>query len=108
MHWENEETDSLIPSGRSDRRATMDWKKVLAYGSFAAGAVLFLTGRRSAGVVVAGVGVATLAAEHPEKFDELWKRMPEYVDKGGRLMDGIANFLERLAEHRARYRDINA
>ena len=84
----------------------MDWKKMLVYGSFAAGAVLFLAGRRSAAAVVAGVGVATLAAEHPEKFEELWKRMPEYVDKGGRLMDGIASFLERLAEHRARYRNI--
>jgi hypothetical protein len=108
MHWENEETDSLIPGGQPDRTGPRDWKKVLVYGSFAAGAILFLTGRRSAGVVVAGVGVATLAAEHPEKFEELWKRMPEYVDKGGRLMDGIASFLERLAEHRARYRNINA
>ena len=103
MDWENERA-SLIRNEGSDR--AIDWKKVLVYGSFAAGAVLFLTGRRSAGIAVAGAGVAALAAEHPEKFEELWKRMPDYVEKSGRLMDGIANFLERLAEHRARYRNV--
>ncbi len=79
----------------------MDWKKALMYGSFAAGAVLFLTGRRPAGLAVAGIGVATLAAEHPEKLEELWRRMPEYVDKGAKLVDIAASFLERLGEQRS-------
>jgi hypothetical protein len=86
----------------------MDWKKTLIYGSFAAGAVLFLTGRRPAGLAMAGIGVATLASEHPEKLVDLWKRLPEYVDKSGRLVDIVANLLERLAEHRGGYRDIAA
>jgi hypothetical protein len=84
----------------------MDWKKALMYGSFAAGAALFLTGRRPAGLAVAGIGVATLAAEHPEKFEELWRRMPEYVDKGGKLVDIAASFLERLGEQRS-YRSVS-
>src|SRR5262249_1468624 len=50
----------------------MDWKKTLMYGSFAAGAILFLTGRRPAALAVAGIGVATFATEHPEKFAEIW------------------------------------
>jgi hypothetical protein len=84
----------------------MDWKKALMYGSFAAGAVLFLTGRRPLGLAVAGVGVATLAAEHPEKFKELWRRMPEYVDRSGKLVDLAASFLERLSEQRG-YRSVS-
>jgi hypothetical protein len=80
---------------------TTDWKKALIYGSFAAGAVLFLTGRRPAGLVFAGIGVATLAASHPEKFQELWRRMPEYVDKGGKLVDMTAALLERVGEFRS-------
>lgn len=84
----------------------MDWKKALMYGSFAAGAVLFLTGRRPLGLAVAGVGVATLAAEHPEKFKELWRRMPEYVDRSGKLVDLAASFLERLSEQRS-YRSVS-
>lgn len=79
----------------------MDWKKTLIYGSFAAGAVLFLTGRRPAGLVVAGIGVATLAAEHPEKFQELWRQMPEYIEKGSKFVDMASSFLERIGEQRA-------
>lgn len=78
----------------------MDWKKTLMYGSFAAGAILFLTGRRPAGLAVAGIGVATFAAEHPEKFEELWHNLPEYIEKGGRYVDMAANFLDRLSEQK--------
>lgn len=81
----------------------MDWKKTLMYGSFATGAILFLMGRRPAGLAVAGIGVATFAAEHPEKFEELWHRMPEYIEKGGRFVDMATSFLERLGEERAGY-----
>jgi hypothetical protein len=79
----------------------MDWKKTLIYGSFAAGAVLFLTGRRPAGLVVAGIGVATLVAENPEKLQEVWRRMPEYLEKGSKFVDMASSFLERLGEPRS-------
>ncbi|MGC2695873.1 MAG: hypothetical protein WA738_08780 [Candidatus Angelobacter sp.] len=78
----------------------MDWKKTLMYGSFAAGAVLFFTGRRPAGLAVAGIGVATFAAEHPEKFEEIWHHMPEYIEKGSKFVDMASNFLERLSEQK--------
>ena len=85
----------------------MDWKKGIIYGSFAAGALLFLTGRRPAGLVVAGVGLATLAVEHPERFEELWNRLPEYIDKGSKLVDGAATFLEKLSQQQGGgYRNI--
>jgi hypothetical protein len=87
----------------------MDWKRVLIYGSFAAGAVLFLTGRRPAGMAVAGIGLATLVSEHPEKFEEFWHRAPEYVEKSGRLVDMAAAFLQRLSQHEGGgYRNISA
>jgi hypothetical protein len=76
----------------------MNWKKTLMYGSFAAGAVLFFTGRRSAALVATGVGIATLAADNPEKVQELWRRMPEYLDKGVKLVDMATTFLDRVAE----------
>ncbi|HET6840083.1 MAG TPA: hypothetical protein VFK06_00090 [Candidatus Angelobacter sp.] len=79
----------------------MNWKNAMIYGSLAAGAILFLTGRRPAGIAVAGVGVATLVAENPDKFTELWNRLPEYVDKGTRLIDAAATIMERMGQHRA-------
>ncbi len=86
----------------------MDWKKTLIYGSFAAGAVLFLTGKRPAGLVVAGIGVATFAVEHPEKFEEIWRHMPEYIEKGSKFVDMASGFLERLSEQKGSgYRNIS-
>ncbi|HWG51500.1 MAG TPA: hypothetical protein VN669_17495 [Candidatus Acidoferrales bacterium] len=76
----------------------MDWKKVLMYGSFAAGAILFFTGRRPVGLAVAGIGVATLASEHPERFEEIWEHMPEYIEKGSKFVDMAASFLEKIGE----------
>jgi hypothetical protein len=84
----------------------MGWKKTLMYGSFAAGAVLFLTGRKPAGLAVAGIGVATFAAEHPEKFEELWRRMPDYIERGSRFVDMATAFLERLGEERSGFHDL--
>lgn len=79
----------------------MDWKKALIYGSVATGALLFLTGRRPVGLAVAGIGLATFAAEHPEKFEELWRRFPEYVEKGSKFVDMAATFLERLGQQQS-------
>jgi len=76
----------------------MDWKKTLIYGSFAAGALLFITGRRPAGLAVAGIGLATLASENPEKFEQIWRRMPEYIDKSGKFIDMAAAFLEKFSQ----------
>jgi hypothetical protein len=87
----------------------MDWKRALIYGSFVAGAVLFLSGRRPVGIAIAGIGLATFASEHPEKLEELWKRMPEYIDKGSKVVDMAATFLERLGQQRgAGYRNMPA
>jgi hypothetical protein len=85
----------------------MDWKKALIYGSFAAGAFLFITGRRPVGLAIAGIGVATLAAENPEKVEQLWRRMPEYIEKGGKFLDMAATFLEKVSQQQGGgYRNI--
>ncbi len=84
----------------------MDWKKSLIYGSLTAGALLFLTGRRPAGLAIAGVGLATLAVEHPEKFEEIWNRLPEYIEKGSKFVDGAATFMEKLSQQGGGYRNM--
>jgi hypothetical protein len=50
--------------------------------------------------------VATFAAEHPEKFEELWRRMPEYIERGSRFVDMATAFLERLGEERSGFHDL--
>jgi hypothetical protein len=87
--------------------AMPSWKQALVYGSIGAGALLLLTGRRPAGLVLAGVGLAALASEYPEKFEELWEAAPEYVEKGARIVQTLSRMGERLAEG-ASYRGLRA
>lgn len=76
-----------------------NWKRALIFGTLGAGAVLFATGRRPVGLAVAGVGVATLAAEYPEKFERLWEQAPEYLSRGNQIVTAVSRMLERYAEH---------
>jgi hypothetical protein len=82
---------------------TDNWKRYVMYGSFAAAAVLLFTGRRPAGFAVAGIGLAVLAAEHPERFEEMWNRAPEYLDKGQRLVHGVSGIVDKIAEQTSRF-----
>jgi ABC-type protease/lipase transport system fused ATPase/permease subunit len=79
-----------------------NWKRAVVLGSLGAGAVLAITGRRTTGAVLAGVGVAVLASEHPEKVQELWERAPEYMEKGTQIVNLVSGFLERLSEYQQR------
>ena len=79
-----------------------NWKRVLVFGSLGTGAVLLATGRRPAGVVAVSVGLVTLATEYPEKFREMWERMPEFMARGNQVVEAVSRMAERIAEYRAR------
>ncbi len=79
------------------------WKRALLAGSAGAAAIMFLKGKPTAGVILAGVGLATLASEYPDKFAEFRERLPEYVERGNTFLNVISRVGERLAdatEHR--------
>lgn len=76
-----------------------DWKKILIFGAFGAAAYFLLSGKRAAGLASAGVGVAALASEYPEKFEHVWNQAPEYIDRGHRIVNGIQALIERISEH---------
>jgi hypothetical protein len=87
----------------STRNVSENWKKALMIGPFSAAAILLLTGRRPAGFALAGIGLATLAAEHPEKLEEFWNAAPEYLEKGSRLVNGVGDFVEKVAQQSSRF-----
>src|SRR5579872_280385 len=75
-----------------------DWKKIVMFASFGFAAFMFIKGKRTAGFAAAGVGLAALASEHPEKMKELWERAPEYLEKGHRLVNTAQSLIDRVAE----------
>jgi len=75
-----------------------NWKRAVIAGSAAVSAIMFLKGKRAAGVLLAGVGLAALASEYPEKFAQLRKNLPDYVDRGTAFLEMASRAGERLAE----------
>ncbi|MBZ5598188.1 MAG: hypothetical protein LAN83_07685 [Acidobacteriia bacterium] len=76
-----------------------NWKRVLLAASVGASAVLFLKRKWPAGIIFAGVGLATLASEYPEEFARFRESLPEYVERGTRFVDVASRAGERLARY---------
>ena len=74
-----------------------NWKKALLAGSAGASAIMLLRGNRTAGIILAGVGLATLASEYPEKFAEIRENLPGYVERGTAFLDVASRVGERLS-----------
>jgi len=89
------------------------WKKVAIFGAIGAGAALLFTGRRALGAALATGGLALLASEYPEKFEDLLDDAPDYLNKGMEILATLKNvgqgFIEE-AERRATstWRGMNA
>lgn len=75
-----------------------NWKRALLVGSAGAAVIMFLKGKSTAGIVLAGVGLATLASEYPDKFAEFRDKLPEYIERGNAFLDVVSRVGERLAD----------
>ena len=74
------------------------WKKALVAGSITAATVFFLKKRYPAGVLATGIGLAVLAAEYPEKFEQVRESLPSYFDRGMQVMEMAAKAGKRITE----------
>ena len=81
------------------------WKRAVIAGSAGAAVILMLKGRRPASVLVAGVGLAVLASEYPDKFEQIREEIPSYVRQATRFLDlsmKIGTKIGALADGRGR------
>jgi hypothetical protein len=83
-----------------------NWKKMLMVGAFAGAAYLLISGRRPAGFALAGIGLAVLAAEHPERFEEIWNQAPHYLDRGTKVMSQISDLVDKIAEQGSKFQQM--
>jgi hypothetical protein len=75
-----------------------NWKKALMTGSATAATVMFLKRKHSAGLLLAGIAVGTVASEYPQQWKRLRKKLPDYIERGSNFLDTISRLGERLAE----------
>jgi hypothetical protein len=74
------------------------WKKAVVLSSIGAATLLFMKKRYAGGVLAAGVGLAVLASEYPEKFEKVRRSLPEYFDRGMQVMEMAAKAGKRITE----------
>jgi len=74
------------------------WKKAAVLGSIGAAALLFMRKRYPAGVLATGVGLALLASEYPEKFEKVKRALPDYFERGMRVMEMAGTAGRRITE----------
>jgi hypothetical protein len=74
------------------------WKKAVMVASIGAATVLFLKKRYAGGVLAGGVALAVLAAEYPEKFEQVRESLPNYFDRGMQVMEMAAKAGKRITE----------
>ena len=75
-----------------------NWKVALIGGSAGVGTILFLKKKWTPGIILAGVGLATLASEYPKKFEEVRRRLPDFIERGNGLLEVASRVGDRLAE----------
>jgi hypothetical protein len=74
------------------------WKKAVVAGSIGAAVILFMRRRVPAGVLATGVGLAVLAVEYPEKFEQVRRSLPDYFERGMQVMEMAGQAGKRITE----------
>jgi hypothetical protein len=75
-----------------------NWKTAVVAASVATGVILLIKGKRTAGLAVAGIGAATLAAEYPDKFAEIRESAREYMTHGLTFLDVASRVGQRISD----------
>ena len=74
------------------------WTVALVSGAAGAGTAMFLKKKWTAGVILAGVGLAALASEYPERFAEVRRSLPDFIERGNNFLEVATRVGDRLAE----------
>jgi hypothetical protein len=74
------------------------WKKAAVLAAIGAAAILFMKKRYPAGVLATGAGLAVLASEYPEKFERVRQSLPDYFDRGMRVMEMAGRAGKRITD----------
>lgn len=83
-----------------------DWLGVAVGGTFLAGGLLLLSGKKRAGLLVTASAMALTLVDQKETVREWWNTLPGYLDEAERLLDRAAHTIDDLAAKREKLRDM--
>jgi hypothetical protein len=81
-----------------------DWLGLTVGGTFLAGALLLLSGKKRAGLVVTAAATALTLLDQKETVREWWNTLPQYLDDAQRLLDEAQRTVDDLAAKREKLR----
>lgn len=92
-------TEEYNRSNEKNLGVQMDsWKKAAVLASIGAAAILFMKKRYPAGVLATGVGLAVLAAEYPDRFENIRRSLPDYFERGMQVMEMAGKAGKRITQ----------
>jgi hypothetical protein len=83
-----------------------DWVRIAAGGSFLAGGLLLLSGKKKAGLAVTSGAMALTLLDQKETIKEWWQTIPKHLDNVERLLGHAQNTIEDLAAKRDKLRSM--
>ena len=97
---------SSYPQGQVElaKPTNPDWMGLAVGGSFLAGSLLLLSGRKRAGMVVAAGAMALTLLDQQDTVREWWNTLPQYLDEAQRLLDQAQRTVDDLAAKRDKLR----
>ena len=97
-----------FPQGHDDMteqvRSEPDWMGMAVGGTFLTGALLLLSGKKKAGLLVTTGAMVLTALDQQETIKEWWNTLPKYLDDAQRLLDQVQHTVEDLAMKRDKLR----
>lgn len=88
------------------KQGQSDWMGMAVGGTFLAGGLLLLSGKKKAGLLVTAGAMALTLVDQKDTVREWWNTLPGYLDDAQRLLDQAADTIEDLAAKREKLRSM--
>lgn len=82
------------------RHSSPEWVRYGAAGSLLAGAILLLTRKRRAGLLMSAAGAALAMVEERDLVKEWWDALPGYLNTTQRVLDQAQQTIDDIAAKR--------
>ena len=90
----------------NSRRSRSEWVGMAAGGTFLAGGLLLLSGKKKAGLLMTAAAMAVTLVDQKETVREWWNTLPGYLDDAQRLLEQASRTIDDLAAKRDKLRSM--
>lgn len=90
----------MVETVKDTARENPDWMRIGVGSTLLAGALLLITGKHKAGLVVTAAGATLAMLEHRELVSEWWEKLPGHLQNAQHMLDQAQSTIEDLSAKR--------